>query len=268
MIVVGEKLNATNKSVGEAIAKRDQGFIENLARAQDEAGADYIDVNAGQSAASGDDVAAMKWLLGVVQGVTEKPLAIDSDSAKVIAGALEVYKGNDIMINSVSAEPERLEVIGKLAAERGARLVALAMGAEGIPETVKKRLEACRVIMDHLGTLGMAPEAIFFDPLVLPVSVDTAQGLVTLETIREIKAKIPGAKTVMGLSNISFGMPSRKLINRGFMLMSAYAGLDAAIMDPLDAKMMSVVKAADLLMNQDTGGRRFIRAYRQEKITE
>jgi len=266
MLVIGERINASNRSVGEAIARRDSEFVANLARAQAEAGANFIDVNAGAGTGSGyNETSAIEWLVEVVQTATDKPMAIDSESPDVIEAGIRKYRGEKLMINSVTAEKSRLEAIGSLAARHQAWLVALAMGEEGIPATAEKRLAACEMIMAHLTQLGMSAEQVFFDPLVLPVSVDSSQGLVTLKTIEQIKSRYPAARTVMGLSNISYGLPERKLINRSFLLMAAYAGLDAAILDPLDAKMMSVIKVADMLTTKDTS-RAYLRAHRKGAI--
>jgi len=261
MLVIGENINASNKSVAEAIASGNVNFLQDLAKAQADAGADFIDVNSGM--ASQDGVATMEWLMGIVQQATDRPLVIDSDNPHIIEAALQKYDGEKVMINSVTAEQERLVPVGSLAAERQASLVALAMGDQGIPNNVEDRLVACDSIMTYLTGLGMKEEQIFFDPLVLPISVDPNQGLVTLKTIEQIKSHFPGAKTVMGLSNISYGLPQRNMVNRGFMLMAAYAGLDAAILNPLDAKMMAIIKVADMLIGKDPSCRRFIRAHRQ-----
>lgn len=261
MLVIGENINASNKSVAEAIANRNVEFLQGLARAQVDAGADFIDVNSGMS--SQDGVATMEWLMELVQEATDRPLVIDSDNPDVIKAALHKYRGKKVMINSVTAEHKRLVPIGSLVAERQASLVALAMGSKGIPNNVEERLAACELITTHLTKLGMKEEQIFFDPLVLPISVDSTQGLVTLKTIEQIKLRYPEAKTVMGLSNISYGLPQRNMVNRGFLLMAAYAGLDAAILNPLDAKMMGIIKVADMLIGKDLSCRRYIRAHRQ-----
>ena len=269
MLVIGERINASNRPVGEAIARRDSEFIANLAQAQAVAGADFIDINAGASQGSGcSETEAMEWLVQVVESATDKPLAIDSDSPDVIEAALRKYHGATPMINSVTAEKSRLESIGSLAAKHQASLVALAMGEKGIPTTTEKRLAACETIMTYLTQIGMAAERVFFDPLVLPISVDSSKGLVTLETLEQIKYRYPAAKTVIGLSNISFGLPRRKLINRNFLLLAAYAGLDAAILDPLDAKLMSVIRVADLLMGKDPFCRDYMRAHRKGMIVD
>ena len=269
MLVIGENINASNRSVAEAIANRDREFVENLARAQAAAGVDFIDVNAGTGRhCQPGETGAMEWLVEVVQAVTDKPLAIDSDAPAFIEAALRKYKGERLIINSVTAEPAKLASIGPLAAERQAWLIALAMGAGGIPSSVEERLSACELIMTYLTQLGMKAEQVLFDPLVLPISVDSSQGVVTLKTIEQIKSCYPEAKTVIGLSNISYGLPKRKLVNRAFLLMAAYAGLDAVILDPLDARTMSLVRVADMLSGKDPLCRGYIRAHRRGAIVD
>ncbi len=269
MLVVGESINATNRSVGEAITCRDSAFLEELARAQAAAGADYIDVNVGTGRASPEqEIADMEWLIEVVQTATDSPLAIDSDNPQVIEAGLRRYRGQRPIINSVNAEAKKLSALGHLAVEYDAWLVALTMGSGGIPSTMEARLDACDRIMEGLSASGVAPERIFFDPLVLPISVDSRQGLITLRTLEQIKSRYPKAGTFLGLSNISYGLPQRKVINRGFLLMAAYVGLDAVIMDPLDDRAMNFVRAADVLMGNDPGCKGYLRAYRNGALTD
>ena len=264
MLIIGEKINASNKSVGQAIDNKDREFLAGLARDQAAAGADFIDINAGVGQGAWEHPeAAMEWLVELVQAATDKPLAIDSDVPGVIEAALRKYSGDDVMINSVSADPEKLEAVGPLAVERQASLVALAMGRGRIPDNVEERLAACDEIMTYLTRLGLREDQVFFDPLVLPIAVDSTQGLVTLKTIEQIKSRYPTAKTVMGLSNISYGLPQRGVVNRAFLLMAVSAGLDAAILDPLDAKMMSFVRVADMLTGKDPSCKGYIRAHRK-----
>ena len=122
--------------------------------------------------------------------------------------------------------------------------------------------------MKYLAGIGVEAGQVYFDPLVLPVSVDSNQGMVTLKTLEQIKTRYPAAKTVMGLSNISYGLPQRKLINRIFLVVAAYAGLDAAILDPLDAKIMSLIRVADLITGKDSYSRNYLRAHRKGSIIE
>lgn len=269
MIVIGENINASNKPVTEAIAGRDKEFLGKLARDEDIAGADFIDVNAGAGHGTPEqEIAAMEWLVEVVQGATNKPLTIDSDNPSVIKAALRKYRGERLIINSVNAEPGRLESIGPLAVESRAWLVALAMGGSGIPSNVEERLAACDQIMEHLTSLGMEADQILFDPLVLPISVDSSQGLITLKTIERIKSRYPSAKTVMGLSNISYGLPKRKLTNSAFLSMAAYAGLDAVILDPLNAKIMSFIKTSNMLTGNDPFCKGYIKAHRKGTLID
>jgi cobalamin-dependent methionine synthase I len=264
MLVIGEKINASNRSVAEAIARRDSEFVASLARAEADAGADFININSGMKNASQEyEAETMEWLVEVVQGATDKPLAIDSEVASLIEAGLGKYQGERLIINSVTAEPERLASIGSLAAEHHAWLVALAMGTNGIPSSVEERLEACEQIMTHLTRLGFKAEQIFFDPLILPIAVDSTQGIITLKTLEQIKSRYPGVNTVLGLSNISYGLPRIGMVNRAFMLMAAYAGLDAVILNPLDTKMMSLIKVADMLTGKDASCRRYIRAHQK-----
>ena len=264
MLVIGEKINASNRSVAEAILRRDREFVASLARAETDAGVDFININSGIKSGSPEyEAETMKWLVEVVQEATDKPLSIDSEVASLIEAGLNKYHGNRIIINSVTAEPERLASIGSLAAEHHAWLVALAMGTKGIPTTVEERLEACEQIMAHVTGLGLKAEQIFFDPLILPIAVDSTQGIVTLKTIEQIKSRYPGTRTIFGLSNISYGLPCRKLVNRAFLLMAAYAGLDAVILNPLDTKIMSLIKAADMLTGKDASCRGYTRAHQK-----
>jgi len=268
MLVIGEKINASNRAVGEAIFNRNADFIVELARAQDTAGADFIDINAGNgSGEESSGIESMKWLVNTIKAVTEKPLAIDSDNPEIIRAGLSVFNGN-LIINSVTAEAVRLNTIGPMAAERNSGLIALAMGGEGIPDNVNERLDACETILNTLTGMGLTEEKVYFDPLVLPVSVNSQQGKVTLDTIREIKTRYPGTNTVVGLSNISYGLPNRKLVNRAFLLMAAQAGLDAAIMDPLDKKMMSMVSIIKLLSGKESSARAYMRAHRSGRIVD
>ncbi len=252
--------------MGAAIAQRDSELNSRLARElprPEQTTSTLTPVRAARAIPQ-----PSKWLVETVQNATDKPLAIDSDVPEVIAAGLKKIRGEKVLINSITAEPGRLAAICPLAAERRAPVVALAMGKEGIPTTVEKRLEACAIIMEYTQRQGIAAGQIYFDPLVLPIGVDESQGKVTLETIKKIKERFPEAKTTVGLSNISYGLPGRRLINRSFLLMAIGAGLDSAFLDPLDGKIMSAVMTARLLEGSDARSRRYMKAYRQGKILE
>ncbi len=268
MLIIGEKINATSKRVAEAIINKDASFLQGLAQRQVEAGADYIDVNTGTGQGRDQEITDLKWAIDVVRQAVDAPLCLDSSDPQALAAATAHYTGSELIINSVNAEKDRLDPIGRAAAERGAGVIALVMGEGGIPRTVDERVAAADLIMNHLKQLGVKEEQVYFDPLVLPISVDTEQGLVTLQTIEQIKSRYPSAKTVVGLSNISYGLPQRGIINRAFLLMAAAVGLDAAIMDPTDMRMMSMVRVSDMLIGKDPACKGFIKAHRKGMLPE
>jgi 5-methyltetrahydrofolate--homocysteine methyltransferase len=167
------------------------------------------------------------------------------------------------MINSTKAEAKNLAAVLPLAARFRAPVVALAMDSRGIPETGEGRIDACRLIADACEEHDVPLTSVYFDPLVLPVSTDARQGKVTLDTLTAIKREFPGARTVMGLSNVSFGLLGRPLLNAAFLQMAIFAGLDAAIMDPLNEKMMQAARTGDALMGRDRHFRKYSRALRK-----
>lgn len=264
MIVIGEKINATRTVVCEMIENRDADRLVSLARRQTAAGAGYIDVNVGTgNGTQEDETSAMQWAVNTIKTAIDTPLSIDSADPTVIKAGLEANGKRPVMINSTKADDDCLEAILPLAGYFDAVLVALAMDDKGIPETVESRISACHIIADGCRKHKLPLTSIFFDPLVLPVCTDAGQGKVTLDTLAEIKRTIPGARTTMGLSNISFGLPGRALMNAAFLQMAIYAGLDAAIMDPTNADMMQAARTADALMGKDRHFRKYMRGLRK-----
>jgi 5-methyltetrahydrofolate corrinoid/iron sulfur protein methyltransferase len=264
MKIIGEKINATISSVKNIIQNRDETELIRLAAMQAEAGAAYIDVNVGTGEGTGDDeIEAMKWAVSLIKKAVEKPLCVDSADPAVIAAGLEALNGEKAMINSVKAEEKLLEAVLPLAAKHNSELIALAMDEKGIPKTVDERVTACEKVASYCSKYGLDLKKIYFDPLVLPVSADVSQGLTTLDTLRAVKNRMPEAQTVMGLSNVSYGLPSRKRLNISFLHMAVYAGLDAAIANPMDSEFMGAVKSAEVLTGRDKRCRRYMRQFRQ-----
>lgn len=268
MIIIGEKINATRKGVAEAIEKRDSAAIAALAKSQDEAGADVIDVNSGSSRGSAaDKIDDMRWLVEVVKNATKKPLAIDSENARVLSAGLEAASGvSRLWINSVSAEVNRIASVLPLVKKYSAPVVALCMDDGGIPKDVAGRLKAAEAIWVEGRKLGIAPELLYFDTLVMPIGADQNAGKMVLDTIVEIKRRFPGANTVVGLSNVSFGLPQRETLNYTFLSLCMGAGLDAAILDPNNEKVMIVLRAADALLGNDDYCMQYIRQHRKAKL--
>ncbi len=265
MIVIGEKINATRSAVRDIIEQRQADQLVDLARQQAAAGATYIDVNVGTGRGTRqDEINAMQWAVTTLIATIEKPLCIDSADAQVLEAGLEAMAGKPVMINSTKADVKYLTSVLPLAKRFEALVVALAIDDKGIPETVDGRIKACRMIAEGCQEYQVPMESVFFDPLVLPVSTDGRQGKVTLDTLAAIKETFPGARTTMGLSNISFGLPGRALLNAAFLQMAIFAGLDAAIMDPLNADMMQAARIGEALMGKDRHFRKYTRAFRKK----
>lgn len=266
MMVIGEKINGSRPAVRTAVLNRDEGALLSLAQDQMRAGADCIDLNVATGQGSqGDEIASMQWAVELLQRETDVALCIDSADPRVLGAGLAARKGRPAFTNSTNAEKERLRQILPLALEHQTPLVALTMDEKGVPKTVEDRLSACHRIAEACGEVEFPMERVYFDPLVLPVSGDVKQGLVTLRTLSSIREHFPMAKTVLGLSNISYGLPQRSRLNAGFLHMAALAGLDAVIMDPTEKRMMDAVRTADVLLGKDGHCRRYTRACRADK---
>ncbi len=263
MILIGEKINATRSQVRSIIEDRREDDLAALAQSQAAAGATIIDVNVGTGTGTQkDEIRSMQWAVQVLCSVVDKPLCIDSADPDVLAAGLEAVNGRESMINSIKADDHYLREVLPLVARFQVPVVALAMDDKGIPKTVEGRIDACRKIASFCADFNIPLEHLYFDPLVLPVSADATQGRVTLETLVAIKKTYPQAKTTMGLSNISFGLPDRAQLNAAFLQMAIFAGLDSAIMDPANTRMMAAVRTAEALMGKDRHFRHYTRALR------
>lgn len=269
MIMVGENINASIPHIRTLIQRRDAEALLGLARTQAEAGIEYIDINVGSEVGSREDeVAAMQWAVEGIQSHLDIPLALDSADPVVLEAGLQMRDGRPSLINSAKGEDKSLREIVPLAKKYEMPLVALAMDEEGIPPGEEERLRVCEKIARACEEQGVPLENVFFDPLVLPVSTDTTQGMVTLKTIERVKQQFPRAKTIMGLSNVSFGLPARTFLNAAFIHMAAYAGLDAAIINPLQQELIFAVRAAEVLTGKDRRCRRFLRYLRNTDTQE
>jgi 5-methyltetrahydrofolate--homocysteine methyltransferase len=259
MIIVGELINSSRKAVGAAVEARDEGFIRKLARDQAEKNIQYIDVNAGVFKEL--ETQHLLWLIQNVQAVVDLPCCIDSPDPRVIEPALSLHRGTP-MINSISMEKKRRESLLPLIAGTDLKIVALCTSDSGMPRTAEDRVRIARELVDLLLKHNVKLENIYVDPLVQPVATDQSFGREFLDAIEQIMRLFPGIHTICGLSNISFGLPLRKFLNQTFMSMAVTKGLDAAILDPLDKRMMANILAAEALAGKDRFCMNFIRAYR------
>jgi len=263
VLIIGERINSTRGKIAEAIEKRDASFIQKEAKMQVEAGSDYIDVNTG--ALIEKESEGLAWLVETVQQVIDKPLCIDSSNSEAIARALKLHKGK-CMINSITAEKKRFNSFLPLLKEHDCSVVALCADDSGIPATAEGRVEIASQIIEDLIAEGIALADIYIDPIILPISTEPKVGVVALDTIEQVKKKYPGVHTICGLSNISFGLPLRKLINQVFLIMAMQKGLDAAIIDPTYKHFLANIIAAETLLGKDEYSVNYINAYREGKL--
>jgi cobalamin-dependent methionine synthase I len=259
MEIIGEKINGTRKRVGQAIADRDVDFIQNLAVRQAEAGSTWLDVNAGTHPDQEPD--DLVWLVDTVQAVVDTPLCLDSANPQALAAAIKVVNKTPL-INSISGEPQRLEGVLPLVAEYGCRVIALAMDEKKIPETSEARVDVVHKVMEATRTAGVPDEHIYVDSLVMTLGTNIQSGQIFFDTIRAVHAAYPDVHFTAGLSNISFGLPARSYINRAFLTLALAAGLDCAILDPLDQELKAALLAAELVLGRDQHCLNYTRAYR------
>jgi cobalamin-dependent methionine synthase I len=201
------------------------------------------------------------WLIENVQAVVDTPLCLDSANPKALAVAIKAVNETP-MINSISGEPDRLQGILPLVAEHDCRVIALAMDEKKIPETSEARVVVIHKVLEATRAAGVPDEQVYIDPLVMTLSANIQSGLIFFETMRAVREAYPEVHFTAGLSNISFGLPARSYINRAFLTLALAAGLDSAILDPLDREMKAALVVAELVLGQDRHCLNYTRAYR------
>ena len=265
MILVGESLNGTIMDVGMAILDKDENYILDLAKTQIDCGANLLDINAG--VAGGEETEDLLWAIKTIQGKFSIPICLDSDDPQALKSAFSVTQNPEkCLINSVSGDPKKLDLIFPIVSEFKCGVVALCLDDKGIPHDVDSRLEIADRIMASALQHGIKPEQLYFDPLVFSISTDTMAGNTTMKTLIALKTKYPTSKSICGLSNASHGLPQRKLLNRTFLVMNYALGMDAFIVDVRDSALMATVFAARALTGQDARSAGYISAFRQHKL--
>ena len=264
MLIIGERINSTRAQIQEAMKKKDAAFILKEAKKQLAAGATYIDINCAMSL--GDEVQDIDWVISVIQAeIKEISISIDSPNHLAIERALKVYNaGGGIFINSITGDESRIGHIVPLAVKYNTRLIALTMGAEGMPHSAEDRMGIAREILTKVVAKGFRPENLYFDPLIRPISTEPEQVKEFLRSLSMIKSL--GAKTICGLSNVSFGLPNRRLVNSTFLSMAIQSGLDAAILDPTEKYVMSSIAASRALLCEDEYCGEYIKAFREGQL--
>jgi 5-methyltetrahydrofolate--homocysteine methyltransferase len=265
MLLIGESINGTIQKVGQAILDRNEAFLRGLAKVQYGYGAHFLDVNAG--VAGGNEVEDLPWLVEVVQKEVPIPLVIDSTNPEALKMALSVYKNSEPpILNSISGETEKWNKLFPVIVEKKCKIVVLLMDDKGIPKTIEERLSIAEKLYKNLIQSNIPPNYIYFDILLLSVAVEPDAALITLEMIRTIRSQFPNSHTICGISNVSMGLPGRRLINRTFLTMAIASGLDTLLIDIRDQVLTSSIYASKILTHQDPYCLEYLKAYREKKI--
>jgi 5-methyltetrahydrofolate--homocysteine methyltransferase len=261
--IIGERINPTGrKAFAEELRNEDLSTVTADALAQAQAGANMLDINAGIPLV--DEPELLKSMLRTAQEAVDLPICIDSSVIEALEAGLSAYEGR-ALVNSVTAEDERLDEILPLVARHGAAVIGLANDETGIPETPQKRLECARKIVSAANDHGIATEDVIIDPLAMTVGADTEAVTTTLSTISLIRSEL-GVNMCLGASNVSFGLPRRHVLNAAFLPMAMAAGLTSAIMSTA-GEVVDAVRAGDLLLGHDEWGASWIAAHRARQAT-
>ena len=265
MIIIGEKLNGSIPSVAKAIAEKDADLIRERAKMQAEAGATFLDVCA--SVEEDVEVETLKWMIDLVQEVTDTPICVDSPSAKSCVAAIPFCKRPGL-VNSVSLEGDKIDTIFPVIADTDWECVALLCDNDGIPDSVERRMKVFHGIMEKAKEYNIAPSRLHIDPLVVTLSTDQTALTVFADCCRQIKAEYPDIHITSGLSNISFGLPTRKNINQAFMVLAMNAGMDSAIVDPTNKNMIGMIYATNALLERDEYCLNYIAKFNAKPVEE
>lgn len=264
MIIIGEKINATRKSIAAAIAARDGEHILQVAAEQVAAGADYLDLNGGSPQPQAE-VENMKWLVELVQARVDVPLCIDSANPQAIEAGLSLARAKPI-VNSVTLEAGRLESLMSVVAGRECMVIGLCLSDEGTPAGVDDRLERARRLIEALTAAGRQMDEIIIDPCFLPVSAQPGAGRMVCEAIAAIRREFPRVHIGGGLSNVSFGLPQRRLINLAMVASAVCSGMDVALIDPCSPMMVPLTLAAEAVSGADEWCAGYVAAYREGRL--
>ncbi|MFZ5557623.1 MAG: dihydropteroate synthase [Pseudomonadota bacterium] len=264
MLIVAERINASRRAIRAALEAQDADAVQREVAAQAAAGADYIDVNGGTF--PGREAELLTWLVDVVQEATPLPLCLDCPDPAALAAALPRVKAPRPMINSINLEGDRFERMLPLVREFDAKVVALAQGQGVPPATAEAKLALASRLVEGLAAGGVALDDIYVDPLVFPVGVDPQSALATIDAVGEVMRRYPGVHTICGLTNVSHGLPARALVNRTFLVAAMGRGLDAAIIDPTDAQLMTALRAAEAILGRDEYCMAFIEEFQAGRI--
>jgi 5-methyltetrahydrofolate--homocysteine methyltransferase len=262
--IIGERINPTRrKKLAETMAQGNFSVVQEDARKQVEAGAHILDVNAGIP--GGDEPALLRGAVQAVLEVVQTPLCIDTANPEALRAALEVYPGK-ALINSTTAEEHMMQQVFPLAKQFGAAVIGVITDENGVPATPEDRLAVARKLVNRAGDFGVPPEDIIIDCLALTVGADHNAGRITLDAMTLVRQEL-GVNLNLGASNVSFGLPDRKIINVAYLALAIARGLTTAITDPTVPEIQTTLLACDLLMGRDEYAMRWIKAFRKREKT-
>ncbi len=255
--IIGEKINPTGiKKLGQALVDQNFDFVKYLAKRQVAWGADVLDVNVGHPQIDEADI--MPKVVRAILEVADVPLCIDSNDVKILEAGLKASPGKPL-VNSVNGEDKQLTTVLPIVKDRGAAVIGMAIGNEGIPDTPEGRLAAAGKVIEYAVKIGIPIEDIIIDPLVMTVGHNSMAAQVTLKSIELIKKEY-GVNMSLGASNVSFGLPDRHSVNSAFLALAMQAGVTTSITDPI--KLGSAIKATDLLLGRDANSMRYLKYFR------
>lgn len=264
MILVGERLNSARKEVHQALLNKDEKFFFNNAKLQRERGADFIDLNTASMLE--EELEFMKWAMEIIQKEDDIPISIDSPNLDVLMEALKFHRGRAIL-NSITVDEEKVKKIAPILKEKDPLVVVMLMDTS-TPSSPEECLAKLEKFLEIIEKQGLKRESFLFDPLLRPVGVESKNAILFLNSLKLIKEKYPDIKTICGLSNVSFGLPLRKLINRTFLPLILYNGIDAIILDVLDEKLISTMIASNALLGKENGIMKLLKAKREGKLVD
>ena len=262
--IIGERINMTRKKIKEEVWNRNAAYIEEQARKQAEAGATHIDVNAGGDPSK--EVEDMIWLTEVVSGATDLPLVFDSTNAEALGQGLQRCNRPGTTINSITGEKVRIESILPLVQKYNTGIVALTMDDNGMPEDYEGRMAITRSLVQIAKDAGIGQDRLYFDHLTRPASTNPGQARYILQAIQATREEFPEAHIVLGLSNISYGVPQRNNLNRAFFAMLIAAGADGAIIDPTEPGIINTLYSSRAVLGQDEYCMEYLMAYREGRL--
>jgi len=264
MILIAEKLNGSIPSCAAAINARDESYIKDMALRQADAGADFIDCSA---SVRDNELETLKWMIDTIQSVTDCPVSIDSPDVSVNIEAMSFCKRPG-MFNSVSCEGNKIDLAFPILARpenNKWQVMALLCDDTGIPKTVQGRINAFNLIMEKAAQYGIEDKRLYIDPLVeMLCTTDDGEGIfMILDVIRHIKKTRPNVHISCAISNISYNLPVRRLVNKAFAVLAIQAGMDAAVLDPLNRDLRGVILAAEAMLGLDDLCVEYVSAYRE-----